>query len=271
MSVLGNDFLPSSLGLKIREDGHGELLDIIKSLTSKDIALINPTTLEVSIDGVNQLFTILSSDEEMRIQKYIHKKQMMARNLGQTSDASKIGDNNWPLSHVEENVLFDGKQLDSTWREKYMTHFFNGFSYNKKDISRVCKEYLYGIQWIWAYYTGAIDNVCFNWFYPFNLPPLWQWLRDFIRDSKQLPNFPEKVLVKATDIRPVEQLALVLPLESWSLIPPCKEKALPLAAPQFYPSVFSFESVGKRYFWECESMIPLPSILEVKEIIRQYT
>ena len=271
MSVLGNDFLPSSLGLKIREDGHGELLDIIKSLTSKDIALINPTTLDVSIDGVNQLFTILSSDEEARIQKYIYKKQMMARNLGQTSDASKIGDNNWPLSHVEENVLFDGKQLDSTWKEKYMTHFFNGFSYNKKDISRVCKEYLYGIQWIWAYYTGAIDNVCFNWFYPFNLPPLWQWLRDFIRDSKQLPNFPEKVLVKATDIRPIEQLSLVLPLESWSLIPPCKEKALPLAAPQFYPSVFSFESVGKRYFWECESMIPLPSILEVKEIIRQYT
>jgi 5'-3' exonuclease len=83
-----------------------------------------------------------------------------------------------------------------------------------------------------------------------------------------LPEFPEKVLVRATDIRPVEQLVLVLPLESWSLIPPCIEKRLPQLAPQFYPSMFSFESVGKRYFWECESMIPLPSILEVKEIIR---
>jgi 5'-3' exonuclease len=203
----------------------------------------------------------------MHIQKYIHKKQMMARRLDNTLEASKIGDNNWPLSHVEENVLCDGKSLRLEWKEKYMTHFFNGFSYNKKDIHKVCKEYLYGIQWIWAYYTGAMENVCFNWFYPFNLPPLWQWLRDF----KELPTFPEKVLVKASDIRPVEQLALVLPLESWSLIPPCKEKALPQIAPQFYPSAFSFESVGKRYFWECESMIPLPSILEVKEIIRHYT
>jgi 5'-3' exonuclease len=267
MSVLGNDFLPSSLGLKIREDGHGELLDIIKALTSKNIALIDSTTLQVSLDGVMQLFSILSNDEEARIQKYIHKKQMIARNLGQTPDASKIGDNNWPLSHVEENVLWDGRHLDIVWKEKYMTHFFNGFSYNKKDINKVCKEYLYGIQWIWAYYTGVMENVCFNWFYPFNLPPLWQWLRDF----NQLPSFPEKVLLKSTEIQPIEQLTLVLPLESWSLIPPCKEKALPLVAPQFYPSVFSFESVGKRYFWECESMIPLPSILEVKEIIRHYT
>ena len=86
-----------------------------------------------------------------------------------------------------------------------------------------------------------------------------------------MPEFPEKVLVRATDIRPVEQLVLVLPLESWSLIPPCVEKKLPQVAPQFYPSTFSFESVGKRYFWECESMIPLPSILEVKEIIRIIT
>ena len=269
MSVLGNDFLPSSLGLKIREDGHGELLDIIKALTSKGVALIDPSTLEVLIDGVNQLFTVLSSNEEVRIQKYIHKKQMLAHNLG--TEASKIGDSNWPLSHIEENILSDGKKLDNNWKEKYMTHFFNGFSYTKKDISRVCKEYLYGIQWIWAYYTGVTTNICFNWFYPFNLPPLWQLLRDYICDYNQLPTFPEKVLVKVTDIRPVEQLALVLPLESWSLIPPCRERALPQIAPQFYPSVFSFESVGKRYFWECESMIPLPSILEVKEIVRHYT
>jgi 5'-3' exonuclease len=131
----------------------------------------------------------------------------------------------------------------------------------------VCKEYLYGIQWIWAYYTGNSEQVCFNWFYPFNLPPLWCWLRDYT----DLPSFPDRVLLKATDIKPVEQLALVLPLESWSLIPRGAEKMLPQLAPQFFPSKFSFESVGKRYFWECESMIPLPSILEVKEIIRHYT
>jgi 5'-3' exonuclease len=273
MSVLGNDFLPSSLGLKIREDGHSELLDIIQTLTSKNITLINPDTFEVSFEDVKTLFTILSNDEEVRIQKYIYKKQMMARNIGQNQDGSefKIGENNWPLSHIEELVLIGGKHLVPNWKEKYITNFFNGFSFNKNDINRICKEYLYGIQWIWAYYTGSFDNVCFNWFYPFNLPPLWISLKDYLTEKQQLPSFPSNVLVKATDIKPTEQLSLVLPLESWDLIPDGPEKMLPKFAPQFYPSAFTFESTGKRYFWECESMIPLPSILEVKEIIRHYT
>ena len=273
MSVLGNDFLPSSLGLKIREDGHSELLDIIKSLTTKNIHMINPNTLTISFQDVKSLFTILSNDEETRIQKYVHKKHMMARNLGQNQEGSefKIGENNWPLSHIEENVLIDGKNLLSNWKEIYMTHFFNGFSFNKRDINLICKEYLYGIQWIWAYYTGKMEDICFNWFYPFNLPPLWCWLKEHLTEKQTLPSFPEKVLLKATEIDPVEQLALVLPLESWSLIPQGPVKMLPKLAPQFYPSAFSFESTGKRYFWECESMIPLPSILEVKEIIRHYT
>jgi 5'-3' exonuclease len=270
MSVLGNDFLPGSLGLKIREDGHSELLDIIRTLTHDNIALVVPETLQVSYEGIKTLFTILSGTEEARIQKYIHKKQILSRNITGNNDGAdiKLGDNNWPLSHIEENILVNGKMLQQSWKETYLTHFFNGFTFNKRAVHRVCKDYLYGIQWIWAYYTGIYENVCFNWFYPFNLPPLWIWLKDYLNECVIMPEFPEKVLVRATDIRPVEQLVLVLPLESWSLIPACLEKRLPHLAPQFYPSEFSFESVGKRYFWECESMIPLPSILEVKEIIR---
>jgi len=272
MSILGNDFLPGSLGLKIREDGHSELLDIIRTLTHDNIALVDPNTLQISHAPLKRLFTVLSANEETRIQKYIHKKQIMARNINGNNDGIKIklGDNNWPLSHIEENVLINGKMLEQSWKETYLVHFFNGFTFNKRAINRVCKDYLYGIQWIWAYYSGVYEDVCFNWFYAFNLPPLWVWLKDYLNEL-MLPEFPEKVLVRATDIRPVEQLVLVLPLESWSLIPPCVEKRLPLLAPQFYPSTFSFESVGKRYFWECESMIPLPSILEVKEIIRSNT
>jgi 5'-3' exonuclease len=130
----------------------------------------------------------------------------------------------------------------------------------------ICETYLYGIQWIWAYYTGQNSSVCFNWYYPHSLPPLWEWICAYLI-KHSLPAFPETVWVKAEDIRPVEQLTLVLPLESWSLIPPCKEKQFPSLAPQFYPAAFSFESVGKRFFWECETQIPMPSIRELKAIL----
>jgi len=266
MSVLGNDFLPGSLGLKIRDDGHSILLEICNNLTSKNISIVHPTSYHISFENMKQLFTILATDEEARIEKYINKKIVMARNLG--GEASKLGENNWPLQHIEEAVLIQHRELVNDWKEKYLTHFFNGYTYSKKQCDRLSREYIYGIQWVWAYYMGVSSDVCFNWFYPFNLPPLWVWIKDYLDDLNILPAFPEKVLIRATDIKPVEQLALVLPLESWELIPPCPEKMLPKLAPQFYPSVFSFETTGKRYFWECESMIPLPSILEVKEIIR---
>jgi 5'-3' exonuclease len=227
--------------------------------------LINPLTLEISFDDVMQLFATLSIDEESRICKYITKKQMFSRNLSGVE--TNIGENNWPLSHIEESILLNHKRLVTTWKEKYITHFFNGFNYTQNDINKICKEYLYGIQWIWAYYTGNITNVCFNWCYPFSLPPLWQWITDYLKTSNSLPKFPDTVYIKADDIRPVEQLAIVLPLESWNLIPSGPERNLPLLAPQFYPDSFTFDSVGKRFFWECESMIPLPSILEVKQIL----
>jgi 5'-3' exonuclease len=105
-----------------------------------------------------------------------------------------------------------------------------------------------------------MDEVCFEWYYPFSLPPLWDWLSH----TKGLPVFSNTVQVKATDISPTEQLALVLPLESWFLLPSCPQQKLPYRAPHLFPTEFSFDSVGKRFFWECESMIPIPTIRELK-------
>jgi len=252
LSILGNDFLPSSLGLKMREDGHSILLHIVESITVKGMSLIDPISFDVSTNGIVTLFHMLSIDEPARICKYILKKQMFANH---TDTELKLGENNWPLSHIEESALLDKRQLCADWKDKYM-NFFDG--------SDMCKEYLYGIQWIWAYYTGK--PICFNWVYPHNLPPLWEWICGFL-STKPLP-LPEKILLRASDIKPVEQLALVLPLQSWSLIPACPERCLPFFAPQYYPDTFSFESIGKRYFWECEAKIPIPTILEIRGIMK---
>jgi 5'-3' exonuclease len=265
MSILGNDFLPTSLSLKIRDDGHSELLDILRNQTNNGLELIDTATLKISLSGLKTLFKMLTVDEPNRIYKYIHRKCMMSKNI---EDELNLGDNNWPLSHIEEKILIRDRQLIPNWQEKYMTTFFMGYDNTRNNINKICSEYLYGIQWIWAYYTGQNNDVCFNWFYPFNLPPLWSWLSEYLEKVSMLPVFPNKILVKAQDIKPIEQLSLVLPLESWSLIPQCPEKNLPYLAPQFFPAAFMFESVGKRFFWECESLIPLPTIYEIKEIIR---
>jgi 5'-3' exonuclease len=111
-----------------------------------------------------------------------------------------------------------------------------------------------------------MEYVCFNWYYPHILPPLWEWLREYV-SKYGLPNIINDVVVTASDIQPQEQLCLVLPLESWGLITNSKFRELPFKAPQYFPSKFSFDSVGKRYFWECEANIPIPSIHEIKQIL----
>lgn len=247
MSILGNDFLPSSLGLKIRDNGHSYLCTLLSHMASQHIYLVDPDTLDLCTEGIKWLFTALSSQESQQISTYIIKKMAMSVDV-------PLGHNDWPLTNIEEKCLVGHRGLHPSWKRSYL-------SLLKHDsISTICDEYIRGIQWIWNYYTGR--PVCFNWYYSFSLPPLWEWLRD------HFTTIPEQIIhIRAEDIRPVEQLVLVLPLQSWDLIPSCPEKRFPILAPQFYPEKFTFESVGKRFFWECEANIPIPTIIELKTIM----
>ena len=60
-------------------------------------------------------------------------------------------------------------------------------------------------------------------------------------------------------LKPKEQLALVLPLSSWGLLLKSEFRALPTAMPQYWPRGFALETLGKRFGWECEPMIPMLS------------
>jgi hypothetical protein len=57
--------------------------------------------------------------------------------------------------------------------------------------------------------------------------------------------------------RPQEQLAMVLPLESWGLIRDSGLRRLPALMPQMWPRKFGFVSLGRKWLWECEAKIPV--------------
>jgi 5'-3' exonuclease len=296
MSILGNDFIPSSLSYKIRDGGNEHLIDILNTILSTssihnnmtDGIVVGGTMINssnnIQIEGVTALFQYLAKDEANRVQRYVNKKMMMARNLGQKKGEKNmagetveeikgldmgLGENNYPLSHIEEAVLLgeDNRTLHDNWEKRYMKLGFNGAEFTRDNINRICKEYLYGIQWVWNYYIGNMDNICFNWVYTYTLPPLWSWIVEYIKEHG-LPKFPGRVQIKAEDIEPVEQLLLVLPRKSYNLVPNEKYRELPHHAPYLFPEKFGFNSTGKRYFWECEAEIPVPSIIEIKELRR---
>jgi 5'-3' exoribonuclease 4 len=244
MSFLGNDFLPASLGLKMREDGHDELMDI---MSKKRLLKEND---EIDMRGLQLLLKALDRDEERRIGTFISKKMEQ----GSRFVDLEIGDENWPLSEKEELCLMTGKQLRSDWRSIYRKVFLQEAS-----IEDTVRYYCNGLTWIWDYYRGK--EVCYNWYYPWTVPPLWSEIHRGMKIG------PVPILVKGTDIQPLEQLCLVLPPASWNLIPSLKHKELMKRAPYLFPKEFRFSSVGKRFFWECEAEIPIASIQEIKMIL----
>lgn len=242
MSILGNDFLPSSLGLKMRDGGHDELLRCLtKPLIDDKYNIIN--------DNLFELFYTLSCSESKRIRNYIKGKQRMSMNTCEIGLAEKF----WPLSELE-HWLFD-----PDWENKY-------WKYIDGSMLEVHQNYINGIKWVWNYYTGK--PICFNWFYPYSLPPLFSSLSQL--NKNQYNSFLQDIQIQLTalDIMPVQQLALVLPLESWSLLPvDCKEKHFPKYCPQAFPSKFVFESIGNIMFWQCNPCIPTPTPSELKALI----
>ena len=102
------------------------------------------------------------------------------------------------------------------------------------------------------------------------MPPLWSDILHHLRKNRiTIPRqFPGTIALRAEDIRPVEQLCLVLPPDSWHLLDHApRERQLIVRAPWLFPREFGFSTVGKRFFWECEAEIPVPTIVNVKALL----
>lgn len=250
MSFLGNDFLPSSLGLKMREDGHDALMDLLTALHAKGLRLVDSKD-KIDRTGLLELLRILDAQEEKAIEASLCRKIQQGRPYAAVE--LPVGDLNWALKQQAEACLMDGRRLRLDWRSIYQTKCLQ----DGLDTNRI---YVQGLYWIWNYYRGL--PVCYNWHYPWNLPPLWNAVAAAAADVAAVA-----VAVNSSDILPVEQLCLVLPPASWHLIPSAKHQTLMAKAPYLFPKEFDFCSLGKRWFWECEAKIPIPTILEVKRLL----
>jgi 5'-3' exonuclease len=246
MSLLGNDFLPSSLSFKLRDGAHDELLTLLAEKGCPPLLVAADDS--ISVEGLRSLLQRFSALEETRLTHFLQRKARQAI----PPYGVAVGDETWPLAEQAEAFLLDHKRLVPTWRALYRSTFPSSTAL-----------YLSGLQWVWDYYRG--HEVCANWYYPWALPPLWSELERGV----QGPLRPPPIQLALSAISTAEQLCLVLPPSSYHLLPSAKHRTLPVLAPEFFPTHFGFDSVGKHFFWECEAEIPIPSILEVKRLLQR--
>jgi 5'-3' exonuclease len=265
MSFLGNDFLPHGMSLKLKDGGHDILLEMLKQVRKN----AGPLIYNQGVDGKSKwnkealkaCIEWLSEKEEEWIHRHCQMKigSRFQHARGATPLEQAIDEwNKTPLRISEEMALVRSIQKDEnqktrvelldTWRDVYNERWLGS-----TDVDHICTEYIRGLDWILQYYTGAHVNT--EWCFPWFLPPLWRDLKDVLdKVGSPLPIAP-----KPTDIqiKPQEQLALVMPLASWWLIRDPALKGLPKLAPQLWPSSFELFTAGHTQIWECEAQIPL--------------
>jgi 5'-3' exonuclease len=263
MSILGNDFVPHGMGLKIKDEGVERLLRIYKDRvqhTLLDAHTYNPLALR-------EIFAILAQEEPDAMLKGI-KKKFTAR-IGATSskdpeEQALARFNDQPVLWAAERdmiryVHVPGYErptmvLSNDWKQTYDKEALWG-----ADPRIASKAYVESLAWTLAYYMG--DSVDTEWYYPWPLPPRAESIVQCLETQAII--VPNK---QRNPLRPLEQLAMVLPQSSFHLLP--KEYGnLPLKYPHAWPVSWSSYSFGRRFLWECEPLIPLVQPEQIRQWI----
>ncbi len=268
MCLLGNDFVPQSMAFRIKDDGHGRLLKMLRRLHSAD-GRLRAADGSLDRDGWMQLFRWLAAEEEWRIGKAIEKKKVARRTpVGDSATmALKAKINDRPLEWFDDadgQLWSEGEGLKEFWIERYAHLGLDATPGLEEWNHRVAAvRYLESVQWTYDYYV--LGRVNWDWMYEFGAAPLFK----YIVESKWPRAFSESK-APAAPPTPQEQLALVLPRESYWLLPQCPERQLLAAAPELFPSKWTFHHLGKRHFWECEANIPVPTLAFVRSVVRRF-
>jgi 5'-3' exonuclease len=251
MSLMGNDFLPHSMTHKLSDDGHSCIMKELVSMTESEAWLVSESG-SLNLAVLKRIAGNWASEETERMYRMIEKKGKAQRGNAPSNPIEAL-----PLTwNVEKEMLLpQGKRLRDDWRDVY-------WSWMNENVNKdhVCREYVKGIQWILAYYTGkAVDT---EWMFPYWIPPLWG-------DLARLSSLPLEKAEASVPPTPQEQLSMVLPLQSWGLVRDPRLKTLPLLCPQMWPVSFGFFSAGRKWLWECEARIPTLTAGRIRDLLSE--
>lgn len=264
MCLLGNDFVPHSLSIHLRERGHDRLEHALNEIHTERLNLLVKDN-DIYIWNKPALEKILSGWTKTESEDIVHSfKQKYSARV-----PTPRNDNEWkllplqnlPIEWADEKRLWNKEQLIDGWKNEY--YMENTSLVCTSDIMNRCKEYCQGLQWIVDYYTGQRKHSQ-EWMYAWNYPPLWSDLLNYLEGQITMPLPPIQL---GAPLQPQEQLSLVLPLESWELIRNPTLKSLRFKAPAFWPEKFQFISLGKRWLWECPPRIPIMTIGRMRSLL----
>lgn len=268
MSVLGNDFLPHSLGFSIREDGINELLVSLEDCcvaTGSRLTSSDEKGRKINLPTLQKIFEFLASGEEKKVVSWLRQKEKWyppALKATEPWERAVEERESEPMRRRTEMFLFaqskGGGWVKPDWRNLLEEHHFSGRS------KHAALEFLRGFAWVHSYYLDC-DSVDKSWYYPWSAPPTFETLASVLSVEGVLASPAPRKQVQGSYVKPLEQLVMVLPPQSFHLLPSQIVDKLRREHFEYIPYGFQLEMFGKRFLWECEPKIPfLPRSLAEK-------
>ncbi|ELP86279.1 5'-_3' exoribonuclease, putative [Entamoeba invadens IP1] len=258
---VGNDFLPHSPSLEIREGSIDMLMEVYMKFLPENGYLTDSGTLNathaknfMSLVGQREQ-RILQSKSEKESRFRINRKGKMIREfddkisavLGSGEDQAikdlklkhlKLDKENF-LKGIEKEESEDINYSMNGYQAKYYASKLK-IEYPSEAMTQLVNEYFIGLSWVLKYYYQGCQ--CWDWYFPYLYAP-------FIADvATYLDNTLEPKFELGIPFKPVEQLMSVLPPRSKECVPMLFRDIMnSTTSPikEFYPEKFAIDMNGK--------------------------
>ena len=151
------------------------------------------------------------------------------------------------------------------WRDRYYQSCFGIDS--EKEIREVVSRYCQTLLWTLNYYLDTCPD--WSWYYPYRHCPLFVDLVKYapVDDEWTIPDQKHKKIMT-----PYQQLLLVLPQSSFTLLPKNYQKYLqqsltPLTP--YYPQKYRLDTYHKNKGWECPPILPNFDLSHLSDISKK--
>jgi len=301
--LLGNDFMPHFPSLNIRIDGidvlfnhykkcfndkttimkngkikWGQFRKLIKSLCDNERNLIHDNTQKMVVeqkyrlskncnDRINKqsMNTLIRKHDVLSINK--EKKEYMKQQL--------FNLNVEPCKERDLEVYIEPEYNDNEGDDKWINRYYDTlfrFDYNEENIKEVCRNYLEGLEWCFAYYTTGCKD--YKWRYNFHYPPLFKDLYthtpmfecDILTNNAEYTLTDYKTYKKT--VTPLSLLSYVIPQTAFHLLPKNLSDSLLSSYTFNYTLEHEIIYTYCKYLWEGHVEFPYVDLNEFIEFVR---
>ena len=265
--LLGNDFIPHTPSLSIKNDGIDLILDIYARYYEEyKTNLVSNELKKINHDFLKSIFRDLGMMEDGLLETFTkkrNKKRTPNKVYDTEYDRQKDLLNLYPQFNRKREVYIDQGNLD--WRDRFYPEIFQVES--KYEIDKICHKYLEGVFWNFHYYNYGC--IAWDWNYPYSQPPsfndIYNYLNNFVSNINHIE------LPKSRPFKPYEQLLMVLPSQSRELLPKSYQSLMvdPMSdIIEYYPKEYEIETTNKYYLWECQPILPYIISDTIREAIK---